>query len=241
MHFDVLGPLRVTGPDGRVAVPGGRSSAALCWLVANANEWVSFDALVPLLWARPPASAVAKSRLITRSLGPLLEPGTLEVGERVRLIAADQALDAWRFERLVREATTHLQSADPARAQVNLQEALALWRGDPYPELNRALPAQPVIDRLTELRLTAIEELNELALALPVDYPVVAELRSQVVLFPDRPRLRRQLALALYRTDRQVEALHVLRELRRDLGDDEGDVAALQSAMLRHAPELARP
>jgi DNA-binding SARP family transcriptional activator len=241
VHFDVLGPLRVTGSAGRVPVPSGRSSAALAWLVANANEWLSINGLVSLLWRDPPATAAAKTRLLVRSLEPLLEPGTLEFSDRVRLIVPGQAVDAWRFEELVTEARKHLvtghAAGDARRARVNLREALALWRGDPYPELDRALPAQAVIERLHELRVTAIEELNELALA-EADYALVAELRSQVILFPDRSRLRRQLALALYRTDRQVEALDVLRELRRELGDDDGRSAALQAAFLRHDRQI---
>lgn len=233
MHFDVLGPLRVTGAHGRVTVPAGRTSAALAWLVANANEWVSIDALVELLWRDAPATAAAKTRLMLRSLEPLLEPGTLEFADRVRLVAAEQAVDAWRFEGLVTEAGKLVATGDAHRARVNLEEALGLWRGDPYPELDRALPAQAAIDRLAELHVDAIEELNELDLAHP-DYVLVAELRSQAILYPDRPRIRRQLALALYRTERQVEALDVLRELRRDLGDEDGLAAALQAAFLSH-------
>ena len=233
MHFDVLGPLRVTGAQGRVAVPAGRTSAALAWLVANANEWVSIDALIELLWRDPPPSAAAKTRLMLRSIEALLEPGSLEFTDRVRLVAAEQAVDAWRFEGLVAEAAKHVAAGDPHRARVNLEEALGLWRGEPYPELDRALPAQAAIDRLAELHLHAIEELNELDLAHP-DYVLVAELRSQAILYPDRPRIRRQLALALYRTERQVEALDVLRDLRRDLGDEDGLAAALQAAFLSH-------
>jgi len=233
VHFDVLGPLRVTGAQGRVTVPAGRTSAALAWLVANANEWVSIEALVELLWRDAPATAAAKTRLMLRSVEPLLEPGTLEFADRVRLVAAEQAVDAWRFEGLVAEAGKLVAAGDPHRARVNLEEALGLWRGDPYPELDRALPAQAAIDRLAELHAHAIEELNELDLAHP-DYVLVAELRSQAILYPDRPRIRRQLALALYRTERQVEALDVLRDLRRDLGDEDGSAAALQAAFLSH-------
>lgn len=239
MHFDVLGPLRVSGSAGRVAVPAGRSSAALAWLIANANEWVSVEGLVALLWRDPPPTAAAKTRMLLRSLEPLLEPGTLEFGDRIRLMAAEQAVDAWRFADLITGAAKHLDAGDATRARVNLEEALSLWRGDPYPELDRALAAQAAIDRLVELRLTAIEELNALDLA-DADYALVAELRSQVILFPDRPRLRRQLALALYRTDRQVEALDVLRDLRQELGDEDGQGAALQAAFLRHDREIVK-
>ena len=238
MHFDVLGPLRVSNSGGRVAVPGRQTAAAVCWLVLRANEPVSIDSLASVLWTRPPPTATAKARLIARSVEPLLDPGTLEVGDQLRLVVSDDAVDARRFERLILEARAHLVAGDTARGKANLEEALALWRGEPCPELDRAVPALGVLDRLTDLRLGAVEDLNGLLLKDEIDYLLVADLRSQVILYPDRPRLRRQLALALYRTDRQVEALDVVRELRLLLGDRDGSAAALHAAILRHDPVL---
>jgi DNA-binding SARP family transcriptional activator len=240
VHFDVLGPLRVSNADGRVAVPGRQTAAALCWLVLNANEPVSIDSLVSVLWTRPLPTAPAKARLLARSLGPLLDQATLEVGDHVRLVTSDDAVDARRFERLFREGRSQLATGDTSRGRANVEEALALWRGDPYPGLDRALPALAEIDRLADLRLDAIETLNSLLLAEPVDYPLVAELRAQVILYPDRPRLRRQLALALYRTDRQVEALEIVRSQGVGRDDGDGPAAALQAAILRHDPQLAQ-
>lgn len=238
MRFEVLGPLQISGADGPVRVPGGRSATALCWLIANANESISFDSLVPILWEVPPASAAAKTRVLVRSLALQFPPETLQVGSRVRLVVPDDGVDVWRFERLIADAHTQLRADDAARVRVNLEAALALWRGEPYPELDRAAAAIGVIDRLIDLRLGAVEELNALALRGRIDYTVVAELRSLVVLYPERPRFRRQLALALYRTNRQIEALDVLRDVRRDFDDEEGQTATLQSAILHHAPEL---
>lgn len=240
MRFDVLGPLRVSNGSGRVSIPGRQSSAVLCWLVLNANQPVSVDSLVPVLWARPPSSAPAKARLLARSLVPMLDPGVLEAGDQLRLVTSDDAVDARCFERLVANGQSYLAAGDIARGQANLEEALTLWRGDPYPELDRAVPALADIDRLTDVRLGAIEDLNHLLLTGDIDYPLVADLRSQVILYPERPRLRRQLAVALYRTDRQVEALETLRQLREAFADGDGQAADLQAAILRHDPELAR-
>lgn len=239
VRFDVLGPLRVTAPGGPVTVPGGRSAAALCWLVANANRPVSFDSLVDVLWTRAPDNAPAKVRMLVRSLVPVLGPTILLVDRQARLVVSDDAIDAGRFARLIHEAAGYLRADDLARAHVNLDEALALWRGDPYPELNRAVPTIGMIDELIELRLGAAEDLNALALRGPVDYTLVAELRSLAILHADRPRLARQLALALYRTDRQIEALDLLSLTGRELGDADGRTSGLRTAMLNHRPELA--
>ena len=61
---------------------------------------------------------------------------------------------------------------------------------------------------------------------------------------PYRERLRRQLVLALYRSDRQAEALEAHRAARRALMDELGiepsaGLAELEQAILHHDPALA--
>lgn len=238
MRVDVLGPLRVCGAAGEVRVPRGRTAAALCWLALHAGAGVTPESLAGVLWPRPPERAAARARLIARSLEPLLDPGTVEVGRLLRLVVDDDAVDAVRFERLVLDARRYLATDDRARQQANLTQALGLWRGDPCPELRHALAAGPALGRLADLHVEAIEELTDLRLAGAVDYAVVADLRAHLVLHPDRPRLHRQLAVALYRTGRQVAALEVLRALRDGLGDPDGRSAVLQAAILRQESDL---
>jgi DNA-binding SARP family transcriptional activator len=72
----------------------------------------------------------------------------------------------------------------------------------------------------------------------PVDYRLVADLRAAVTVHPYRPRLWRQLALALYRTGRQVEALATLREAAAVRDAPDPDAEALHSAILRQDPAL---
>src|SRR5438128_525397 len=57
-----------------------------------------------------------------------------------------------------------------------LGEALALWRGTPYPELGESEPVRAERDRLEELRLVAIEDAATLALALGRHAEVAAAL-----------------------------------------------------------------
>lgn len=238
MRFDVLGPLRVSGPDGPVPVPPGRPTAALCWLVLHANENVALESFASVMWAQPPGAAVTKVRAILRGLAVLFGSDAIEIGTQARLVVAPDAIDARRFERLIRDAAGLRSAGDEVRARASLQDALALWRGDPYPELDRAVSAMGAIDKLLDLRLDAVEALMGLTLRHEVDYTVVAELRSLTILYPDRVVLRRLLALALYLTDRQIESLDVLRDARNDLGDEDGSVAELQAAILKHDPAL---
>ncbi len=236
--FDVLGPLRVSGADGVVSLPGGRSATALAWLVLHANQPVSIDWLAGELWPDRAENAPVKARMLLRGLIPLVGSSALQVDAQARLVVSDDAIDAWRFEQLVRQGRDHLRRGDGARARANLDAALALWRAEPYPELDRAVAAIGDIDRLVELRLVAVEEATSLALRGQVDYALVADLRALVVRHPERARLRRQLAVALYRTGRQVEALDSMAATMRELGDDGGETAALRAAILQHDDRL---
>jgi len=241
MRFEVLGVLRASGEYGEIALPRGRSSIALSWLLMNAGDVIGVDSLVGVLWDAPPATAQAKTRAIVRELATLFSPGTIETtAAGARISAVKDDIDARHFEQLVHAGRVRLAEGDREVARDVFARALRLWRGDPYPDLRHVLAALPAIHGLVDLRLSAQESLNGLALEQEVAYPLVADLWSQVTVHPERLRLRCQLALALYRVDRQVEALETLRRTRRDLGDAGGQVAELESAILQNSPRLAQ-
>lgn len=230
MRFDVLGPLVVTGADGHVAVPTGAPAVVTCWLVANANEQVSYGALASVLSDSTVAETTDERgahqvvRGLQARLGDALVASTTHA--TIRVDAED--VDAIRFESLL----------DRAQTAADLDAALSLWRGDPYPELAGSLAALAVVGHLAERRLGALEDAFGLRLRGRADYALVADLRAEVTRSAERPRLWRQLALALYRTGRQVEALDILAARRRE--GDEADTTALYDAILRHDPDLDR-
>ena len=240
MRFEVLGALRVRRDDGEITIARGRSSSALSWLAVNAGRSVTAESLITVLWEQPPVTAAAKVKAIVRELGAAVGPGVIDRSPSGFRIDADvHDIDALRFEQLAGSGRECLAGGDLGRAREALEAALRLWRGDPCPDLAQALPALATIAGLVNLRLSVQEELNALDLLGNVAYPLVAELRAQVTAHPERPRLQRQLALALYRVDRQVEALETLRGACDELGDDDGRIGALEAAILRHSPDLA--
>lgn len=212
---------------------------ALSWLLLNAGDVVRPESLVSVLWEQPSATALPKAKAIVRELLALLDADSVEVHAAGFRIDPDaHEFDASTFERLCGEATARALAGDHVEAMRLWREGLSLWRGPAYPDLADALPAAAGIERLDAMRLNALEELNALALRAPVDYDVVGELRAQTIQHPERLRLRCQLALALYRTERQVEALTVLREARAALGDHGSHIADLEAAILQHRAEL---
>lgn len=194
--------------------------------------------MATILWSDPPPSAVEQVQVLVRKLVGVLGPETLIVDGRPRLVVADDASDARCFERLLADAGSHLAGGECAQTRADLTAALELWRGEPYRELDRAVPALGTLERLTDMRLGAIEDLNTLDLTGNVDYTLVADLRSWVILYPQRPRLWRQLAQALYRCGRQVEALQTVAEARGALDYPDPALARLETAILRQDAAL---
>ena len=100
------------------------------------------------------------------------------------------------------------------------------------------------IERLDGLRLAALIERIEADLQLGRHAALIAELEALVAEHPLQERLRGQLMLALYRSGRQAEALHVYQATRRALVDELGiepsrELQQLERQILNQDPELA--
>jgi class 3 adenylate cyclase len=159
------------------------------------------------------------------------------------LRAGPEEIDALRFDRCVAEAR---DERDPRRAAEILEEALAMWRGAPLADLAYEPFAQREIARLEERRVAAAEELLEAKLALGRHADVVAEAEALIDRFPYREHLHAQRMLALYRSDRQAEALQAYQDARRllvdELGIEPGErLRELERAILAQAPSLDAP
>ena len=169
---------------------------------------------------------------------------TREHGYELRL--DPERLDAARFERLLAEGRSELAAGRPERAASTLEHALALWRGPPLADLAYERFAQPEIARLDELKGVALELLIEAKLALGRHAEVIAELETLTREHPYRERLRGLLMLALYRSDRQAEALQAYQDARRqlvaELGIEPGEqLRDLERAILAQDPALSLP
>ena len=132
------------------------------------------------------------------------------------------AIDAHRFEALLEDGRRMLAAGEPEQAAAILREALALWRGRPLDEFTYEPFAEAEIARLQELRMRVLEERVEADLALGRHADLVAELERLVTEQPLRERSRGQLMLALYRSDRQAEALRAYEDGRRLLAEELG-------------------
>ncbi|XVV03262.1 BTAD domain-containing putative transcriptional regulator [Actinosynnema sp. CA-248983] len=205
-EFKVLGSLEVWHDGTRVPVPAGRAKVLLATLLLRANEIVSADALVERLWPEgPPNPRRARATLhmvVTRlrqALGAANVVRTATNGY-VADVPTD-ALDLLRFRDLV--------------ARDRLDEALALWRGEPLADV---LPGDDVAP-LVEERLSAMERRMDLELAAGRSGELVEELRALTARHPLREHFWAQLVLALHRSGKPAEALAAYRLVRDLLAD----------------------
>ena len=160
VQFKVLGPLEAVRDDRRLGLGGRKPRAVLAALLLADGRHVRTDALVDAVWGdAAPATAVKAVHkhvsFLRRQLGDprliVTRPDGLRAGRRRRGPPA--------LRGLVDEAAA--ANREPERRAARLAEALALWRGEPYPDLGDLPAAVAERRRLEERRLAAVEALAE--------------------------------------------------------------------------------
>jgi DNA-binding SARP family transcriptional activator len=245
MHVRLLGPVRVS-VDGRAIRLPAKQRTLLAMLALQPNRTVSTDRLIDGIWGEDAVPTAAKTlqthvfqlrRLLEQS-----EPSNAgetpirTEGQGYVLEIEPDAVDAHRFERLIGQARGAIE-LDPRQAADLLRDALALWQGPPLADVAFEPFAGPEIERLEELRGSAIEELARARLTLGEHEQMIGDLRRAVVETPFREQLWASLMRALVRSGRQAEALLAYREaetmLRRELGVDPGSELQDLAARIR--------
>ena len=273
VRVSVLGATEAWRGEQRLLLGSRKRRALVAALALSGGRPVSVDALVDLLWGDSPPDGVAGTlQVYVSGLRRVIEPEraprapatvlvTVEPGYALALSDAD--LDAARFDRAVSESHRLLAASaatagaegpawvpvgvaavDLRAAMASLDEALGLWRGTPYVELEEAPAAVAERARLEELRTVALEDRAVAALALGEHAMVAVELESLTARYPLRERLWGLRALALARAGRQADALEALAAVRTLLDEELGlepgvELRSLQTAVLRQDAALA--
>jgi DNA-binding SARP family transcriptional activator len=253
VEFRLLGSLEVIIDGASVDVGGTQPRTVLAMLLVAGGRMVPAESIIEALWGHnPPDSAAGTLQSYVSRLRRVLVPGAAR-GEAAKVLAWDppgyklvvdaSALDVHRFEALADQGRGLLLAGDPGGARAMLDDALALWRGPALLEFAHLDFAWGFAAKLEERKLAATEDRIDADLRLGHHTAVVGELGELVAAHPLREQLRHHLALALYRSGRQAEALRVLDDARRTLRDQLGidpgrPLVDLETAILNHDPVL---
>ena len=246
MQFAVLGPLQAVRDERSIPLGGPKQRLVLAALVAARGQPVSTAALIDALWPEePPKTARKTLQGYVHGLRTALGDAVATEASGYSLQVEPEQIDAVRFEQLHHEAKS-LLDVDPRRASELIEDALGLWRGSAYSDLEHEPFLTPTIAQLEESRLDAVADRIDADLALGSHHELVGELTSLTHDYPLRERFTSQLMTALYRAGRHAEALraysrtrHILRE---ELGiEPSAELGDLESRILARDAELDGP
>ena len=245
----VFGGVGVYGVEGPISIGGPRQRRLLALLAIRADSVVSIDWLAENLWDdadRPEETAPALRTYVSRLRTALPEVAQEWIETEAagyRFTAPAEAVEPRQFSLPRIQARRARDLEDPHTSNVLLDQALALFRGDPFRELEDLDWARADIERLHLDRLEMQEERWESELALGRHTQIIGDLAAFTSEHRLRDRATRQYALALHRSARTTEALRVIDDHRRTLAEQSGlepspEVTALEQALLSGDPAL---
>ncbi|GAA2139423.1 BTAD domain-containing putative transcriptional regulator [Kitasatospora kazusensis] len=250
MHYGILGSLEIHSDGRLVDVVRPRRRAVLAFLLLHANRRVGTDQLVDALWAE---AAPRTARAQVHSAVSALRGGLPAViAERLssepagyRLSVEEEELDATAFSSRLAAARELVDRDERDGAVLLLREALGMWRGVALDGVDAPF-AEPARVRLEEERFVAYELLADLEMLAGRHLELVPDLTALLNRYPARESITERLAMALYRSGRQADALSVLRGSREVLAEEYGldpgpGLADLELAVLRGEPGLWVP
>jgi DNA-binding SARP family transcriptional activator len=220
MRYRVLGPLSIVSAGEPVTISAGRDRVVLAMLLVRPGHIVPLSRIVEAVWgSTPPATARGQVHTCVSRLRRVLPADAIlsdPAGYGIR-VAPDE-LDALVFARLVDEARA---AAGPGDARDAYRQALDLWRGEAFAEIDSPAVRQAAAT-LDEQYTHAAEDWAALELAEGRARELLADLVPLVERFPLRERLRGQLMQAYQQTGRQADALAEYRRARETLRDELG-------------------
>ena len=249
----VLGPLRLVRDEQEIDVGGARQREVLARLAVAGGTSVSAEALLADVWG-PVAGDSAAAALhvsvskLRRAIDPDRQARASSPVVRTAggyLLAVDT--DAAGVEERARRASDLLTSGDLEAASDELTQARRAWHGEPYEGIGEQSWLVLERRRCEELRLYVAALFAETCLRVGRDAAgIVVDLTALAERHPTHERLAVLLAVALYRQQRQDDALGVLRSTRDHLRDESGldagrDLQRTEQLILAQEPDPYAP
>ncbi|KQX64426.1 BTAD domain-containing putative transcriptional regulator [Angustibacter sp. Root456] len=252
LQYHAFGGLEVVGPAGHLDLGTRKQRALLAVLLLEEGRTVSVDRLVDDVWGgAPPQRAEASLHAYVSTLRRALEPDRaprqqaqvlVRRGAGYALLVGPQDVDFRRFSRLVDQARRRLDAGDLPGAAADLDDALGSYapllpdfEGEPWCEPDRV--------RLARLHRAAVRLSYDVRLQRGDHRLLEPELRAAALADPLDEELWAMLAIALYRSGRQGDALQAVADCKRALADQLGvdpgpRLRRLEVDLLAQAPAL---
>jgi DNA-binding SARP family transcriptional activator len=248
MEVRLLGCIEVDLDDeSGIRIGAAKARWLLAFLALQVGRSRSVDSIIDALWGEhAPSSAPNLVQGYVSDVRKVVGHEHIQTTENgYALVIGDSAVDVVRFQELVRLARS-AETAEPPLALKLLHEALALGASTPFGEEPPDGPLAAASARLTEQWIDAAELHAQTLLDVGDHHNAVAKLDELVEQHPYREGLRATLAVALYRSDRQVDALRCLADARRLLAEDLGvspgrRLVEVEQQILNHDAALAAP
>ncbi|GHH76464.1 AfsR/SARP family transcriptional regulator [Promicromonospora soli] len=246
VRFQLLGYVAAQSERGPVPLGTARQRAVLAALLVEPGVPVSLDQLVERVWGTtaPRSARQTLHSYISRLRSVLDDVGgpapTRRSGGYVLDVDA-AAVDLHRFRALVAQA----RCADDHTAGSLWQDAMALWQGVPFADLDSDWLHSLAVTLAAE-RQAGCLDYYDLLLRRGEHARLLPEVAAAAEAHPLDERLAGQLMVALYRCGRQSDALAHFRLVQERLADELGSdprpaLSDLHQRILRHDPELAVP
>ncbi|GIE32978.1 XRE family transcriptional regulator [Actinoplanes italicus] len=246
-EFGVLGAVEARIDGRSVDLGHARQRCVLGVLLVEAGRPVAADQLIERVWGEraPQRATGALYSYLSRLRGAVAGAGGVEIRRDPGgyLLTVDpQAVDLHRFRRLM----TLARAAESDRSAAALiEQALDLWRGDPFGGLDTRWLSATRRTLLSE-RFAAELDGNDVLLRLGRHGELLPALSAAVAEHPLDERLAGQAMLALYRCGRQADADERYRRIRSSLADELGsdpgpELRRLHQQILAADPALAVP
>src|SRR5262245_23763894 len=252
----VLGAVEVRRDGEALELGGPQQRAVIAHLALAAGRVVSVERLIDRLWGEdPPRTPLGTLQSYVSRLRRAVEPsrgaGTApqvlvsEAPGYVLQVSAEQ-VDVHQFRQLATDGRAAAAAGDHVQALQHFDAAIAVWRGPALAGVGPEDQVRAIVAELDEEREAAAEDRFATLLALGRHGEAVARLQTAVDERPLRERLWALLALALYRSSRQADALRALSGarsvLREELGLDPGpELRELERRILEQDPALTLP
>jgi DNA-binding SARP family transcriptional activator/tetratricopeptide (TPR) repeat protein len=215
VEFRLLGDIEMNVDGTPVTIGYAQLRSVLAVLLVEANRTVPVDQLVDRIWRdrrmphRPRGAVQHNVTLLRQTLAAARDVTIAWRSPGYRLTADPDTIDLHRFRALVSQART----AGDEQAVALLEQALRLWRGEPFSGLDSGWLVS-LRATLAQQHLAARLDLNDAELRRGRHAGMVAELADWVRRYPLDERLAGQYMTALCRDGQQARALAHFEQLR---------------------------